>query len=144
MLTHYHHSTSIQIRFCDTDMLGHVNNANYLTYMELARLSYINAVLGDAVDWSADGVILAKAIIEFKLPVMLNDNLIVHVRVARLGNKSLDMEYLFVRKKNEADEVVASGTTVLVAFNYVTNKTIELLPAWRKRIEEFENKSLLD
>jgi acyl-CoA thioester hydrolase len=138
MLPNFHHSTPIQIRFCDTDLLGHVNNANYLTYMELARLSYINAVLSEAVDWSADGVILAKAIIDFKLPVMLNDKLTVHVRVARLGNKSLDMEYLFVRKKNEADEVVASGTTVLVAFNYITNKTIELLPAWRKRIDEFE------
>ena len=36
----------IQIRWRDLDALGHVNNAVYLTYFELARLAYIRAVLG--------------------------------------------------------------------------------------------------
>ena len=37
---------AIQIRWRDLDALGHVNNAVYLTYFELARLTYIRALLG--------------------------------------------------------------------------------------------------
>ncbi len=37
----------IQIRWRDLDALGHVNNAVYLTYFELARLAYIRALLGE-------------------------------------------------------------------------------------------------
>ena len=37
---------AIQIRWRDLDVLGHVNNAVYLTYFELARLAYVRAVLG--------------------------------------------------------------------------------------------------
>jgi acyl-CoA thioester hydrolase len=33
-------STHIEVRFRDLDALGHVNNAVYLTYFEIARLHY--------------------------------------------------------------------------------------------------------
>ena len=36
----------IQVRWRVLDALGHVNNAVYLTYFELARLGYIRALLG--------------------------------------------------------------------------------------------------
>lgn len=138
MIPPYKHRAEIQIRFCDTDALGHVNNSNYLSYMELARISYIDRVFGNTIDWNEDGVILAKAVVDFKLPVMLNDKLFVYIRTARLGTKSFDIEYLFVREVDGKDEVVSSGSTVMVAYNYAHNKTIEILPEWRKKIEEFE------
>jgi acyl-CoA thioester hydrolase len=31
---------SIDVRFADTDAMGHVNNAVYLTYCEMARIRY--------------------------------------------------------------------------------------------------------
>jgi acyl-CoA thioester hydrolase len=138
MIPPYKHRAAIQIRFCDTDSLGHVNNSNYLSYMELARISYIDEVFGNTINWNEDGVILAKAIVDFKLPVMLEDKLFVYIRTSRLGTKSFDIEYLFVREVNGENEVVSSGSTVMVAYNYASNKTIEILPEWRKRIEEFE------
>lgn len=138
MIPPFKHKAAVQIRFCDTDALGHVNNSNYLSYMELARISYIDTVFGNTIDWSGNGVILAKAVVDFKLPVMLEDKLFVYIRTSRLGTKSFDIEYLFVREKNGENEVVSSGSTVMVAYNYATNKTVEILPEWRKRIEEFE------
>ena len=41
----YRHTTPIQIRFADLDALNHVNNANYLTYIELARIHYLHDVV---------------------------------------------------------------------------------------------------
>jgi acyl-CoA thioester hydrolase len=138
MIAPYKHRTQIQIRFGDTDALGHVNNKNYLSYMELARTDYIKAVFKDTINWAADGVILAKAIIDFKQPVMMNDKLFVYIRTSRLGTKSFDIEYLMVREVNGENEVVCTGSTVMVAFNYASNKTIEILPEWRRMIGEFE------
>ena len=34
------HRTDIQVRFGDTDALGHVNNASFAAYAELARLDF--------------------------------------------------------------------------------------------------------
>ena len=138
MISPYKHRAEIQIRFCDTDSLGHVNNSNYLSYMELARISYIDEVFGNSINWASDGVILAKAVVDFKLPVMLHDKLFVYIRTSRFGTKSFDIEYLFVREVNGENQVVSSGSTVMVAYNYASNKAIEILPEWRKRIEDYE------
>ena len=36
----------IEVRFGDTDAMGHVNNAAYLTYCEMARAGYYETVTG--------------------------------------------------------------------------------------------------
>ena len=40
----------IQIRFVDLDQFGHVNNAIYLSYLEVARLPYFERIIGE-IDW---------------------------------------------------------------------------------------------
>ena len=40
----FHFSTPIKIRFRDLDAFGHVNNAVYFTYMEVARTDYFTHV----------------------------------------------------------------------------------------------------
>ncbi len=51
--TPFKQKTAIQIRFKDIDMMGHVNNANYITYFELARLTYFDSLKDEGVkiDW---------------------------------------------------------------------------------------------
>ena len=36
------HEVEIQVRFADTDAMGHVNNATYLTYCEIARVALLD------------------------------------------------------------------------------------------------------
>ena len=36
----------VGVRFADTDAMGHVNNANYMTYCEIARVAYYEEVSG--------------------------------------------------------------------------------------------------
>lgn len=134
----YNHYVEVQIRFCDTDMLNHVNNANYLSYMELARMSYLENVLGMSVDYSRYSVILAKATIDFKLPILLGDDIRVYLRTSRLGTKSFDVEYAFLRMNSNEPTVVAEGVTVMVAFDYEEQKTIPVLPEWRDKMAAFD------
>ena len=95
------HKTIIQIRFADIDSLGHVNNANYLTYMESARIKYFVEVVGEKVDWTKNGIILAKATIDFKAPVELADQEVtVYTWCSNMGTKSFELSYSIVNSKN--------------------------------------------
>ncbi len=71
----------------------------------------------------------------------MTDEVEVGVRVSRLGNKSLDMEYLI--KESVTGIVFAEGKTVQVAYDYHDKKTIPLLESWREAILEFEGEDLV-
>ena len=98
----------IQVRFRDLDALGHVNNAVYLTYLEVARAAYFSRL---EPDWVGKGhFILARAEVDFLRPILLEDSVEVGVRVTRLGRSSFDMEHLVLAAGEEA----ARGKTVQV------------------------------
>jgi acyl-CoA thioester hydrolase len=132
------HKASIQIRFADTDMLGHVNNANYLTYMELARMSYFNEVVNDAVDWSIEGVILAKAVVDYRRPILIEDTLFVYLAVDHISSKSFNFSYRFVVAKDGEEITYAEGSTIMVCFDYQLQKSIVMPEKWKSRIMQYE------
>jgi len=133
----FRHTTAIQVRFADLDVLGHLNHAKYLTYMEHARILYIREVCGFDGDWEDFGVILANITCDYLMPVAFAETITVYTRCSRMGGKSFDFEYVL---KNEADETVANGKTVLVAFDYDENTTIPIPQVWRDNMTEFETK----
>lgn len=133
------HKASIQIRFADTDMLGHVNNANYLTYMELARMSYFNEVVNDAVDWSKEGVILAKAVVDYRRPILIEDTLYVYLAVDHISSKSFNFSYRFVVVKDGEEITYAEGSTIMVCFDYQLQKSIVMPEKWKSRIMQYES-----
>lgn len=129
----------LPIRFVDFDSLGHVNNANYLTYFEIGRIHYFNNIVtGNKPDWNKEGIILAKAIVNFRKPIDTFDHHYISIRCSRMGNKSFDLSYQVTREENESVELMAEGTTVMVCFNYETKETIPIKDEWRKAIAHFE------
>lgn len=136
----FKHKFLIQLRFKDIDKMGHVNNANYLTYIELARVKYFEDVVGTDKKWSQQvGIILARIEIDYKAPVFLHDTIFVYTRCSRIGNKSLTLDWSIVREKQNQEEVVAQGIAVLVCYDYAHEKTIPIPEEQRKAIERFEN-----
>jgi acyl-CoA thioester hydrolase len=133
----FRHKASIQIRFCDTDMLGHVNNANYLSYMEMARVSYFNEVM-PKLDWSGQGIILAKAEISYKAPLFLEDRLVVHTGVEQISGKSFMMRYRFMKSTESGEMLAAEGSTLMVCYDYRENHSIPVPDFWKKAIEFYE------
>jgi acyl-CoA thioester hydrolase len=139
----FKHKTPMEIRFVDVDAFGHVNNANYLTYFEQARVSYFNEVIDWNYDWSKSGIILAKAEIDYIIPIQFKDEVTVYTRCSRMGTKSFDLEYRIVRLVKDHEQLMADGVTVMVAFDYVTKKSIEVPENWKKAILKFEEKEEL-
>jgi acyl-CoA thioesterase FadM len=57
-------------------------------------------------------------------------------RTIRLGNKSMEMEYLMENVQTE--KVMAESSAVLVAYDYSAQATIPIPEGWRRKIIEFE------
>lgn len=138
LINTYSHKIKIQIRFKDIDKLGHVNNANHLTYIESGRVDYFNEVVRSKIDWDKTGMILAKCEINYKQPVLLEDQLFCYTRVSRFGTKSFDMENLLVVDNGSGPVLCATAKVILVCMNYQTKQTIEVPEEWRGLITAFE------
>ena len=72
----FHFSTPIKIRFRDLDAFGHVNNAVYFTYMEVARTDYFTHVGLLKNEWPPIFFIIAEATCQFKAPIQMDTPLV--------------------------------------------------------------------
>ncbi len=133
----YHFFHRIEIRYADIDAQRHVNSARYFTFMEQARAAYMRALgLWNGDDFDAIGIILAEQACTYKEPIRFDSQVDVGVSTQHIGNKSLQMIYS-IQDAGDRREM-ASGRTVLVTFDYVSERSITVPPTWRERIEQFE------
>ena len=133
----FHCSTPITIRFRDLDAFGHVNNAVYFTFMEMARVAYFTQIgLLKPGEFPSPFFIIAEATCQYKAPIDLQTSLIIQVRVSRLGNSSFDMAYRFVDEVSGI--VLATGRTVQVAYDYAANRSVLLPNEWRTALARLE------
>ena len=135
-LTEFHYKTPIAVRFADIDAFGHVNNAVYLTYFEIARSSYWDEVVN--WDWNKMGIIIGRAEIDYLKPIALNDRVFAYVRTSRIGKSSFDLDYALVKIKNGIEELCTTGSTVCVTFDYQENSSAIIPEAHRIKMQEFE------
>lgn len=119
-----------EVRFSDLDVLGHVNNAVYSTYIESARLAYYMDLTGQTLDHV--DIILAETTISFKLPALFGDRLAVGVRIASFGTKSFVMEYAIVRANDNA--LIATARSVQVAYDYTLNRSVPVSEALKEKV----------
>ena len=76
--------------------MGHVNNAKYLTYCEIARIRYWTDVTGEPIALGTEGaesLILAEARITFRAPAFHGEVLTVETRATRIGRSSFTLEH---------------------------------------------------
>ena len=127
--------SEVPVRFSDTDGLGHVNNANYLSFLEVSRIDYLRSVLG-FVKIEEFGVIIARIEIDYKSPVLHNEKLLVGCRVSEIGGASIKMEYRLEDKAT--GRLVAEAKSVMVSFDYALGRPTRVSDAWRTKMEEFD------
>src|SRR5690554_7673512 len=82
----------IQVRFADCDMMGHVNNAVYLSYFEQARLFYFEQLVGKEWDYQKQGTLLVKNEVVYLKPVFLHDSPEISIHLIEIGEKSFRSE----------------------------------------------------
>src|SRR5262245_5016734 len=109
------HSTDIEVCLRDTDAMGHVNNAVYLSYCELGRQGYWRLV---APEQRYDEVpfVLAHADLSFRSPVHVGETLRVFSRSVWMGRTSIGMEGAI--RDVATERLVVESTFVLVIYDY--------------------------
>ncbi|TKC10367.1 acyl-CoA thioesterase [Pedobacter polaris] len=132
----YKYKTSLEMRFADLDMMGHVNNAIYFTYMEMGRTKYWKHAI--KWDWHKTGVVIGKASIDYIAPIFLDDKIHIYVKTSRIGTTSFDLDYLIVKEINGKEVVCSRGKTVCVAFDYTTKKPAPIPDKEREKMISFE------
>ncbi len=84
-----------RVRFCELDVLDHVNNATYLSWFETFRIAYLRARgLGDYSSAESRPALVLKAVsVTFHRPLHLEDVYIVTGRARSYRRTSWTMEY---------------------------------------------------
>ena len=115
------HKCKAHVRWNDLDAFGHVNNANYLTYVQESR--------ADFTWWSRKRVgekplladmVVARAEVDFLEPIYEGGfDLDVEIWVTKIGNASFDLAYQMSSNGN----IHANAKTVQVAVSMETKKS---------------------
>ena len=127
-IANFKHEFNIRPRFSDFDMLGHVNNTRYLSYMEDARIKYLEHILNTPLTQVNTVQIVAHLDIDFKIPVLPGDSVKVFTRTIEIGSKSLRLESLVVGYpdgKEDSPQIAAKGSTILVSYSQSAKQAVE-------------------
>src|SRR5262249_43424850 len=111
------HRTDIQVRFADSDALGHINNASFATYAEMARLDFLST-LGE----SGQRLMLANLVIDFRRQVLVTDPVHVESWVEKLGNSSMSIAHTIFANGERAADI----KSVVVYFDYASSRAKSL------------------
>lgn len=142
------HAHPIPVRLADTDAMGHVNNAAYLTYVEIARIAYYERVTGEPLPLGAhgadEGMILAEIRMTYRSQAFHGETMLVETRVERIGRSSWDMVHRLTvaKSRHGLARLVAVAGSVLVTYDYASERPIAVPPALVTALESFEGRAL--
>ena len=116
-------------RYPDYDTKGHVNNAVYLTYFEMARAAaWLERIHGDP-DFP---FVIAEAAIRYVSEGMIGDRLEIEIATTEVRTKAWVWSYRIVSPPE--DRLVADGRTVQVYFDYDTRKAAPIPEDLKERL----------
>jgi len=131
------HIHPIQVRFADTDALGHINNASYVLYIESARVGFLVDI-----GLEVTSLVLARLEIDFRLQAKFDahasftnpaNGMVVESQVEKVGNTSIKLIQRILWKQ----EIAAEVKTVVVNFDYSIGAPASVSAESRKLLEGY-------
>jgi acyl-CoA thioester hydrolase len=118
------HTASISVRWRDLDAFNHVNNSSYLTFLEEARLQWLQRLPGK---WLTDHAapVMAASDVNYRRPIEWPAQLVVQLFCTRLGNSSMTIGHRIVDASDES-RLYCDGHVVMVWMDPVSGKSVPL------------------
>ena len=125
------HDFEFRVRYQETDAMGRVHHANYLTWFELGRTELLRAAGYTYRQVEEQGylLVIAEASCRYFLPAQYDDQLRLRTTTTRAKGASIEHEYELFR----GDQMLAKGRTVVACVDREGN--IKRLPEWL-RVDE--------
>jgi acyl-CoA thioester hydrolase len=132
----------IPVAWGDMDAFGHVNNTVFLRWFETARIAYFDrAGISERKESEGIGPILARQVIDYRLPITYPDRMQVATTVTKLGNTSLTMAFR-IKSLQQAGALAAEGEGVIVMLDYRRGTKFPLDQRLRSGILQLESTGL--
>ncbi|KGX91293.1 thioesterase [Pontibacillus halophilus JSM 076056 = DSM 19796] len=131
------HRHNLVVRFSETDMLGHVNNRNFFMYLEEARIRFFHDLELVAEEWN---FILASVKCDFLKQAYFGQSLAIETYVTRIGNSSFHLHQHI--KDQETDENIARGESVVIQYDFQTEKSKPMDESMRTSLEKYQMQKL--
>jgi len=142
------HRYVVDVRFGDTDAMGHANNSRFLTFCESARIEYWEAATGEPMALVTHGaeesLILADIRVSFRAQVYFGEVLTVESRVGRIGRTSFTLEHRITAGESRvgAPRLVATAEGVQVLYDYGSARPRVIPDEVVARLEAYEGRTL--
>lgn len=118
----------IGVRFCDTDMIGHINNCAIAEYAEYGRVMFFREL-----NLSASRLILVNLNLDFKAQMHLEDEVWIETWVQKVGNTSITLaQELFANGK-----LTGRTSSVALAFDYEANQPMPVPAELREALAPY-------
>jgi len=131
------HRYPIHVRWGDADVFGHINNVQYMRYVESGRVAYCEDVFNaELTSTIKTGWILADMQCSYVQQVHYPAELEIYTRISQLGNKSATILSNIYREGE--DEPVLTSRGVMVWFDFTQQKTAVIPLDIRDKAENFE------
>ena len=121
---------TVQATLRDTDGLGHVNNAVYLTWLEEVRTRYVAARRGFEKIEEMDFV-LAQTTLNFRSPVYFHETVVLRCAPTKVGHSSWALAY---EGRTSDGQVVVEASSVQVTYDYETKAKAPIPAEWRRML----------
>jgi acyl-CoA thioester hydrolase len=134
----------LRIRYAEVDAQGVVFNAHYLTYFDVAHTEYMRAMnydyKGEVARTGLD-FHLVRSLVEYRRPLVFDQQVDICVRAARIGRTSVTN--LFEIHAADADDLRATGETVMVCADLATHRPVPVMPSFLEAMRRIEGDSLV-
>ncbi len=122
---------TIAPRWRDLDAFNHVNNANFLTYLEEARIRWF---AGWGGEWVTDTIapLLAAVQLNYRTPIPYPADVAVELFAERVGNTSLTIGHRIASE--DGATLYADGHVVMVWIDRASGRPVPLPDVVRKAL----------
>ena len=125
-----------KVRFSDTDSQGHVNNANFSTFLETGRTELLYLYGRKPLHDEGAFFVIAKQELNFVAEIHWPGTVEIGTLISKIGNTSIGL----YQKLFQNDKVVAEANTVIVQVDEETKKPKPLSSQTRDILAMFYRK----
>lgn len=111
-----------KIRYSDTDRQGHVNNANFSTFLETGRIELLYLYNGKPLHDEGASFVIAKQELSLLSEIRWPGTVEIGTCVSKIGTSSIGLQ----QKLFQNEVVVAEANTVIVHVDNATKRSKEL------------------